>query len=165
MLQDARRLHHLHDRSVALWKKVQYAIVVPSAALSSISGIVSFVYGLSDATIPVTVKYALGAINFAAVGLAAATGTLQPDAHKQDHAAAKTAYGNIIRNIGLEMTFGPNERTIEGDSFVHELVEDLNRCLETSPRIMKRVARAYAPPPATDKEAPIDFLDSNARPP
>jgi hypothetical protein len=138
----AKCYHWMHMRSNAKYAKYNMWFTIPSIVLSTISGTASFAQGSMTGMAREYAPMAIGTVNIT-VGI---INTIQQffklSQMQEAHRVAYIAWDKFARNIKIELSKKPDERT-EAALFFKQSRHEYDRLMESSPTIPNLVIREF----------------------
>ena len=141
---------YMHHRSFLMYKKLSLRFNLPVIVLSTVTGTANFAQNTFPESIRGTVPSIIGGLNLIAGLIATIMQFLKINELCENHRAAALSYGQLSRNIRLQLALPREERKNDGLKFVEDCKAEYDRLIEQSPAMPKKILIHF------EKEYPID---------
>lgn len=153
--EQAASYRFLHDRAFSIYKTKNMWFSLPVIVLSTITGTANFAQGSFPASWRESVPLGIGALNLIAGLITTVAQFLRVAELFEGHRAASISFGKLSRNIAVELSLPPEERSMSGLDMVNTCRTELDRLLEQSPTIPLKLVQQFG----------LKFKDSTFRKP
>lgn len=153
--EQAASYRFLHDRAFAIYKTKNMWFSLPVIVLSTITGTANFAQGSFPESWRESVPLGIGALNLIAGLITTVAQFLRVAELFEGHRAASISFGKLSRNIAVELSLPPEERSMSGLDMVSTCRTELDRLLEQSPTIPLNLVQQFG----------LKFRDSTFRKP
>lgn len=132
----------LHARSHTVFARANTWFTIPVIIMSTITGTANFAQDRFPEHIKPYATMSIGAINIFAGILTTIQQFLKVSELNEAHRVSSISWGKFYRNIKVELSKSPNERTNVGH-FLKTSKEEYDRLMETSPSISEKIIRQF----------------------
>lgn len=141
--EQAASYRFLHDRAFAIYKQRNMWFSLPVIVLSTITGTANFAQGSFPESWRESVPLGIGALNLVAGLITTVAQFLRVAELFEGHRAASIAFGKLSRNIAVELSLPPEERSASGLDYVNICRAEMDRLLEQSPTIPLKLVQQF----------------------
>ena len=123
----------MHDKAYLYFEKQNFRFALPVIILSTVTGTANFAQGSFPASWAVYVPLFIGFLNLTAGLLTTVAQFLRVSELLEGHRSASISYSKFSRNISVELSLPPDERSKNGREFIASSRVELDRLIEQSP--------------------------------
>jgi hypothetical protein len=138
----AKCYNWMHMRAHAKYSRYNMWFTIPSIVLSTISGTASFAQGNMSGMAREYAPMAIGTINISVGIINTIQQFFKVSQLQEAHRVSYIAWDKFARNIVIELSKNPSERT-EASAFFKQSRNEYDRLMETSPVIPNNVIRDF----------------------
>lgn len=142
--EEAASYRFLHDRAYKRYHTKNLYFSLPVIILSTISGTANFSLGSVPAAYQEYSSIACGALQLIAGLITTIAQFLQVGPLLEQHRAASIDFNKLSRNITVELSLPPAERSAGGRAFLSTSRLEMDRLYEKAPDIPLDMVRAFA---------------------
>lgn len=133
----------MHDRAYLYFEKQNFRFALPVIVLSTITGTANFAQGSFPAAWSAYVPLFIGFLNLSAGLITTVAQFLRVSELLEGHRAASISYSKFSRNISVELSLPPDERSSGGREFIAARRTELDRLIEQSPNIPMHIVKEF----------------------
>tara|TARA_B100000963_G_scaffold360371_1_gene390979 strand:- start:12316 stop:13434 length:1119 start_codon:yes stop_codon:yes gene_type:complete len=133
----------MHDRAYLYFEKQNFRFALPVIILSTITGTANFAQGSFPAAWAAFVPLFIGFLNLSAGLITTVAQFLRVSELLEGHRAASISYSKFSRNISVELSLPPDERSSGGREFIAARRTELDRLIEQSPNIPMHIVKEF----------------------
>ena len=133
----------MHDKAYLYFEKQNFRFALPVIILSTVTGTANFAQGSFPASWAVYVPLFIGFLNLTAGLLTTVAQFLRVSELLEGHRSASISYSKFSRNISVELSLPPDERSKNGREFVASCRVELDRLIEQSPNIPLHIVKYF----------------------
>ena len=134
----------MHDRAYLHFEKQNFRFAVPVIVLSTITGTANFAQSSFPSDWANYVPLFIGFLNLTAGLITTIAQFLRVSELLEGHRSASISYSKFSRNISVELSLPPNERSSGGREFIAARRVELDRLIEQSPNIPIHIVKHFA---------------------
>lgn len=143
---------YMNYQAFLMFQKLSMRFTLPVIVLSTITGTANFAQEQFPESIRSAVPAIIGGLNLIAGIIATIMQFLKINELMESHRSASQLYGKLSRRIRLELNLPLVNRSSDGSEMVHDCQQEMDRLIEQSPPIPKKILVAF------DKEFPDDNI-------
>ena len=143
---------YMNYQAFLMFQKLSMRFTLPVIVLSTITGTANFAQEQFPESIRSAVPAIIGGLNLIAGIIATIMQFLKINELMESHRSASQLYGKLSRRIRLELNLPLVNRSSDGSEMVHDCQQEMDRLIEQSPPIPKKILTAF------DKEFPDDNI-------
>lgn len=143
---------YMNYQAFLMFQKLSMRFTLPVIVLSTITGTANFAQEQFPESIRSAVPSIIGGLNLIAGIIATIMQFLKINELMESHRSASQLYGKLSRKIRLELNLPLVNRTADGAEIVHDAQQEMDRLIEQSPPLPKKILVAF------DKEFPEDNI-------
>jgi len=143
---------YMNYQSFLMFQKLSMRFTLPVIVLSTITGTANFAQEQFPMSIRSAVPSIIGGLNLIAGIIATIMQFLKINELMESHRSASQLYGKLSRKIRLELNLPLVNRTLDGSDMVHDCQQEMDRLIEQSPPIPKKILTSF------DREFPDDNI-------
>jgi len=143
---------YMNYQAFLMFQKLSMRFTLPVIVLSTITGTANFAQEQFPESVRSAVPAIIGGLNLIAGIIATIMQFLKINELMESHRSASQLYGKLSRKIRLELNLPLVNRSSDGSEMVHDCQQELDRLIEQSPPIPKKILTAF------DKEFPDDNI-------
>ena len=152
----------MHDRAYLHFEKQNFRFALPVIVLSTVTGTANFAQGSFPSAWQAYVPLFIGFLNLAAGLITTIAQFLRVSELLEGHRAASISYSKFSRNISVELSLPPDERSSAGREFIASRRTELDRLIEQSPNIPMFIVKAFGAKFAENEFMKPDILEIKA---
>tara|TARA_B100001063_G_C16764098_1_gene557645 strand:- start:702 stop:1895 length:1194 start_codon:yes stop_codon:yes gene_type:complete len=133
----------MHDKAYLYFEKQNFRFALPVIVLSTVTGTANFAQGSFPASWAVFVPLFIGFLNLTAGLLTTVAQFLRVSELLEGHRSASISYSKFSRNISVELSLPPDERSSNGRDFIASSRVELDRLIEQSPNIPLHIVKYF----------------------
>ena len=133
----------MHDKAYLYFEKQNFRFALPVIILSTVTGTANFAQGSFPASWAVYVPLFIGFLNLTAGLLTTVAQFLRVSELLEGHRSASISYSKFSRNISVELSLPPDERSKNGREFIASCRVELDRLIEQSPNIPLHIVKYF----------------------
>lgn len=133
----------MHDRSYLYFEKQNFRFALPVIVLSTVTGTANFAQGSFPSAWQTYVPLFIGFLNLTAGLITTIAQFLRVSELLEGHRAASISYSKFSRNISVELSLPPDERSSGGREFIAARRIELDRLIEQSPNIPMHIVKIF----------------------
>ena len=133
----------MHDRAYLHFEKQNFRFALPVIILSTITGTANFAQGSFPPDWSAYVPLFIGFLNLSAGLITTIAQFLRVSELLEGHRAASISYSKFSRNISVELSLPPDERSSGGREFIAARRTELDRLIEQSPNIPMHIVKEF----------------------
>ena len=133
----------MHDRAYLYFEKQNFRFALPVIILSTITGTANFAQGSFPPAWAAYVPLFIGFLNLSAGLITTIAQFLRVSELLEGHRAASISYSKFSRNISVELSLPPDERSSGGREFIAARRVELDRLIEQSPNIPMHIVKEF----------------------
>ena len=133
----------MHDRAYLYFEKQNFRFALPVIVLSTVTGTANFAQGSFPSDWSAYVPLFIGFLNLTAGLITTIAQFLRVSELLEGHRAASISYSKFSRNISVELSLPPNERSNGGREFIAARRTELDRLIEQSPNIPMHIVKEF----------------------
>ena len=152
----------MHDRSYLYFEKQNFRFALPVIILSTITGTANFAQGSFPSAWQSFVPLFIGFLNLSAGLITTVAQFLRVSELLEGHRAASISYSKFSRNISVELSLPPDERSCSGRDFIASRRVELDRLIEQSPNIPMFIVKEFGAKFADNEFMKPDILEIKA---
>ena len=133
----------MHDKAYLYFEKQNFRFALPVIVLSTVTGTANFAQGSFPASWAVYVPLFIGFLNLTAGLLTTVAQFLRVSELLEGHRSASISYSKFSRNISVELSLPPDERSKNGREFIASCRVELDRLIEQSPNIPLHIVKYF----------------------
>ena len=141
----------LHDQSYSVYRKKNLNFMIPIIVISTVTGTASFSLGSFPSNVAPYIPPIIGFFNLIAGLMTTVYQFLKISEYMESHRQTSISYGKLSRNITVELNLPVADRSSSGVEFVKLCRNEIDRLIEQSPLIPKKILNIYE----------VKFKDSN----
>jgi hypothetical protein len=122
-----------------MFQKLSMRFTLPVIVLSTVTGTANFAQEQFPIGIRSSVPSIIGGLNLIAGIIATIMQFLKINELMESHRSASQLYGKLSRRIRLELNLPLVNRTLDGSDMVHDCHQEMDRLIEQSPPIPRKV--------------------------
>jgi hypothetical protein len=142
----------MNYQAFLMFQALSMRFTLPVIVLSTITGTANFAQEQFPESIRSAVPAIIGGLNLIAGIIATIMQFLKINELMESHRSASQLYGKLSRRIRLELNLPLVDRAFDGAQMVHDCQQEMDRLIEQSPPIPKKILTAF------DKEFPDDNI-------
>jgi len=143
---------YMNYQAFLMFQKLSMRFTLPVIVLSTITGTANFAQEQFPVSVRSAVPSIIGGLNLIAGIIATIMQFLKINELMESHRSASQLYGKLSRKIRLELNLPLVNRTADGAEIVHDAQQEMDRLIEQSPPLPKKILVAF------DKEFPDDNI-------
>ena len=143
---------YMNYQAFLMFQKLSMRFTLPVIVLSTITGTANFAQEQFPVSVRSAVPSIIGGLNLIAGIIATIMQFLKINELMESHRSASQLYGKLSRKIRLELNLPLVNRTADGAEIVHDAQQEMDRLIEQSPPLPKKILVAF------DKEFPEDNI-------
>ena len=143
---------YMNYQAFLMFQKLSMRFTLPVIVLSTITGTANFAQEQFPVSVRSSVPSIIGGLNLIAGIIATIMQFLKINELMESHRSASQLYGKLSRKIRLELNLPLVNRTADGAEIVHDAHQEMDRLIEQSPPLPKKILVAF------DKEFPDDNI-------
>lgn len=143
---------YMNYQAFLMFQALSMRFTLPVIVLSTITGTANFAQEQFPESIRSAVPAIIGGLNLIAGIIATIMQFLKINELMESHRSASQLYGKLSRKIRLELNLPLVDRASDGAQMVHDCQQEMDRLIEQSPPIPKKILTAF------DKEFPDDNI-------
>ena len=152
----------MHDRAYLYFEKQNFRFALPVIVLNTVTGTANFAQGSFPSAWQSYVPLFIGFLNLAAGLITTIAQFLRVSELLEGHRAASISYSKFSRNISVELSLPPDERSSAGREFIAARRTELDRLIEQSPNIPMFIVKAFGDKFANNEFMKPDILEIKA---
>ena len=133
----------MHDKAYLYFEKQNFRFALPVIILSTVTGTANFAQGSFPTAWAVYVPLFIGFLNLTAGLLTTIAQFLRVSELLEGHRSASISYSKFSRNISVELSLPPDERSKNGREFIASSRVELDRLIEQSPNIPLHIVKYF----------------------
>lgn len=133
----------MHDRAYLYFEKQNFRFALPVIILSTVTGTANFAQGSFPSDWAAYVPLFIGFLNLSAGLITTVAQFLRVSELLEGHRAASISYSKFSRNISVELSLPPDERSSGGREFIAARRTELDRLIEQSPNIPMHIVKEF----------------------
>ena len=133
----------MHDRAYLHFEKQNFRFALPVIILSTVTGTANFAQGSFPPDWAAYVPLFIGFLNLTAGLITTISQFLRVSELLEGHRAASISYSKFSRNISVELSLPPDERSSGGREFIAARRTELDRLIEQSPNIPMHIVKEF----------------------
>lgn len=133
----------MHDKAYLYFEKQNFRFALPVIILSTVTGTANFAQGSFPSAWAVYVPLFIGFLNLTAGLLTTIAQFLRVSELLEGHRSASISYSKFSRNISVELSLPPDERSKNGREFIASSRVELDRLIEQSPNIPLHIVKNF----------------------
>ena len=133
----------MHDKAYLYFEKQNFRFALPVIVLSTVTGTANFAQGSFPSSWAVYVPLFIGFLNLTAGLLTTIAQFLRVSELLEGHRSASISYSKFSRNISVELSLPPDERSKNGREFIASSRVELDRLIEQSPNIPLHIVKYF----------------------
>lgn len=133
----------MHDRAYLYFEKQNFRFALPVIVLSTVTGTANFAQGSFPPDWAAYVPLFIGFLNLTAGLITTIAQFLRVSELLEGHRAASISYSKFSRNISVELSLPPDERSSGGREFIAARRTELDRLIEQSPNIPMHIVKEF----------------------
>tara|TARA_X000000368_G_scaffold400505_1_gene372438 strand:+ start:324 stop:1499 length:1176 start_codon:yes stop_codon:yes gene_type:complete len=133
----------MHDKAYLYFEKQNFRFALPVIVLSTVTGTANFAQGSFPTSWAVYVPLFIGFLNLTAGLLTTVAQFLRVSELLEGHRSASISYSKFSRNISVELSLPPDERSKNGREFIASSRVELDRLIEQSPNIPLHIVKYF----------------------
>lgn len=133
----------MHDRAYLHFETQNFRFALPVIILSTVTGTANFAQGSFPAEWATYVPLFIGFLNLTAGLITTIAQFLRVSELLEGHRAASISYSKFSRNISVELSLPPDERSSGGREFIAARRVELDRLIEQSPNIPMHIVKEF----------------------
>jgi hypothetical protein len=141
--ETAGSFRYIHNRCSFSWRRWSIGFSLPIIALSTLTGVGNFAHASFPEQWKSVVPLVIGGINVIVGILGTIQRFLGVDEQKEAHHVASIGWGKLCRNIAVELSLPPQERSSRGREFIAFCRAEFDRLNEQSPDIHPKIAAKF----------------------
>lgn len=149
----------MHDRAYLHFEKQNFRFALPVIILSTVTGTANFAQGSFPAAWAAYVPLFIGFLNLSAGLITTVAQFLRVSELLEGHRAASISYSKFSRNISVELSLPPDERSSGGREFIAARRTELDRLIEQSPNIPLHIVKEFGSKFSTSAFIKPDILE------
>ena len=135
-----------------MFQNLSMRFTLPVIVLSTITGTANFAQEQFPVSVRSAVPRIIGGLNLIAGIIATIMQFLKINELMESHRSASQLYGKLSRKIRLELNLPLVNRTADGAEIVHDAQQEMDRLIEQSPPLPKKILVAF------DRDFPDDNI-------
>ena len=143
---------YMNYQAFLMFQKLSMRFTLPVIVLSTITGTANFAQEQFPVSVRSAVPSIIGGLNLIAGIIATIMQFLKINELMESHRSASQLYGKLSRKIRLELNLPLVNRTADGAEIVHDAQQEMDRLIEQSPPLPKKILVAF------DREFPDDNI-------
>lgn len=149
----------MHDRAYLYFEKQNFRFALPVIILSTVTGTANFAQASFPAAWAAYVPLFIGFLNLSAGLITTVAQFLRVSELLEGHRAASISYSKFSRNISVELSLPPDERSSGGREFIAARRTELDRLIEQSPNIPMHIVKEFGSKFSTSTFIKPDILE------
>ena len=130
---------YMNYQAFLMFQKLSMRFTLPVIVLSTVTGTANFAQEQFPIGIRSSVPSIIGGLNLIAGIIATIMQFLKINELMESHRSASQLYGKLSRRIRLELNLPLVNRTLDGSDMVHDCHQEMDRLIEQSPPIPRKV--------------------------
>ena len=143
---------YMNYQAFLMFQKLSMRFTLPVIVLSTITGTANFAQEQFPVSVRSAVPSIIGGLNLIAGIIATIMQFLKINELMESHRSASQLYGKLSRKIRLELNLPLVNRTADGAEIVHDAQQEMDRLIEQSPPLPKKILVAF------DRDFPDDNI-------
>jgi hypothetical protein len=143
---------YMNYQAFLMFQKLSMRFTLPVIVLSTVTGTANFAQEQFPISIRSSVPSIIGGLNLIAGIIATIMQFLKINELMESHRSASQLYGKLSRRIRLELNLPLVNRTLDGSDMVHDCHQEMDRLIEQSPPIPRKVLSDF------EREFPDDKI-------
>ena len=141
--EQAASYRFLHDRAFVIYRTKNMWFSLPVIIISTLTGTANFAQGSFPESWKEFVPLGIGAMNLLAGMITTVAQFLRVAENMEGHRAASISFGKLSRNITVELSLPPEERSCGGLEYINQCRAEMDRLLEQSPNLPLKLVKAF----------------------